>query len=122
MTSEPLPDNPNQPTSPTLPTSSTPSSTTDHSETSPSQSSNELLSDEAPLLALLDEDLSSWTDHEKAKARVALLQQARQSPQTLKALLAAESDSLEKRAPKRAPKTPEQKQAEALAKLMNDLL
>jgi hypothetical protein len=122
MTSEPLPTSPNPPIDQTPTTSCASSSSTDQSSTTLPSNSAELLSDEAPLLALLDEDLTSWTDYEKAKARVSALQQARQAPQTLKALLAAESDSLEKRAPKKAPKTPEQKEAAALAKLMSDLL
>lgn len=110
-----------QPTDQTHSTLSESSSKDDPSTSTLQLISGEPLSDEAPLLALLSEDLDSWNDHEKAKAFVAKLQQARQSPQTLKALLAVESDGLEKRRAVKERLTPEQKAKAALDKLMGDL-
>lgn len=106
------------------PTKSSPSSPNEETQTEDNSSVLELLSDEGPLLALLEEDLSLWDDPEKAREKVNQMQALRQSPQTFKAALNAESDVLERKRPakKREALTPEQKQANALAKLMSDLL
>lgn len=122
MTSEPLQTDNLPPIDPTPSTSSEFSSSPEASPTINSNELEELLSDEAPLLAFLSEDLALWDDPEKAKAFVAKLQQARQSPQTFKSLLGVESDQLEKRKPSGRKKiTEEERKALLLAKLMQDL-